>query len=467
MAYGINLERRKFGVYYFRQTMQLDGKQVVKRISLRTKNSKVAKFLALQLKAHIDMVDLSKLKKFEVEYDDQHRIKKVVVKDEADQLNLERFLTQSEFLRAEEHKREMERLKLLQQIEQKEAVEFSQSPRGQEMAALHQSLRQLLIQPTQAVPQGESLEKLVNSYVENLDVSIGTKYKYKNVLSRLILFANSSQVTTIHGITRKFVHSYLLYLKKTEKKSEKTIANEFSPLSTFFNHMIRIGETKEPNPFTGHALDKGETDRAPFTADELEKIFSSTEVKKNKKLFYITLLLLTTGARPNEICQLWTDDIVQDKDDKTLYTIRITKNPGRDQTLKTKQSERTIYLNQLLVDVGLIAYLKTRPLGMLFDLNRPMMKNYSTFISEDFSKILRELGIKDKMMYCFRHTALTRMKHGKVDKRVAEDMVGHEGQGSAAKFYEDRHSPKLLREETEEVLRYRDIKALDVGALLS
>jgi len=75
MTYGIQLEKSKFGIYYFRQIMQVGEKQVVKRVSLHTKDTKVAKFLAIQIMARIDMVDLSKPKKFEVKYDGNHQIK--------------------------------------------------------------------------------------------------------------------------------------------------------------------------------------------------------------------------------------------------------------------------------------------------------------------------------------------------------------------------------------------------------
>ena len=84
MTYGLQLEKRKFGVYYFRQTLQVGERQVIKRISLHTKDIKVAKFLAVQIKARISMVDLSKFKKFEIEYDTNHQIKSVKVNDDAD-----------------------------------------------------------------------------------------------------------------------------------------------------------------------------------------------------------------------------------------------------------------------------------------------------------------------------------------------------------------------------------------------
>jgi hypothetical protein len=112
MTYGRNLERRDFGVYYFRQTLIVEGKQVVKRFSLKTKNTTVAKFLALQLKARIEMIDPKNIRTFELAYDDNNNIKSVSVKDEQDSKNLQQFLQLTERNKAEEHKRAIERMKL-------------------------------------------------------------------------------------------------------------------------------------------------------------------------------------------------------------------------------------------------------------------------------------------------------------------------------------------------------------------
>jgi hypothetical protein len=203
MTYGIQLEKRKFGIYYFRQTIQVGEMQVVKRVSLHTKDTKVAKFLAIQIKARIDMVDLSKLKKFEVEYDGNHQIKSVKVNGDADARNLQEYMKLLELHKAEEHKREIERLRLKQEFEDKEKVKFTESPQGQELAALRASLQNNL---KPKVEHGVNLESLKTDYLKNLKVSAGTKYKYTAVIARLILYAASVQVHTIEGLTRKFVY---------------------------------------------------------------------------------------------------------------------------------------------------------------------------------------------------------------------------------------------------------------------
>jgi len=464
MTYGINLEKRKFGVYYFRQTVQVGEKQIVKRVSLHTKDTKVAKFLAIQIKARIDMVDLSKIRKFEVVYDANHQIKSVKVNGDADAGHLLEYMRLVEIQKAEEHKREMEALRFKKELEEREKSKFAQSPHGKEMASLYEALQKNL---KPKVEVASDLDSLKVDYLKNLKVSDGTKYKYTTVIAHLIEYGASVQVNTIDGITRKFVYGYLLHMRNTEKKSDKTIKNEFNALSSFYNQMLRIGETKEANPFVGHNLDYEEVERESFTCEELEKIFSDSEVKANKTLFYVLLLLVTTGARPNEVCQLWIDDVANDTKIGPFHTIRFVDNAERGQKLKNKTSKRTIYLNDLLVQTGFISYLNGRRLGMIFDLKKPALKNYSTFISEDFTKVLRRLGILKKTMYCFRHTAISRMGHAPVTDKVNRDMVGHEGQGTNEQVYQEPHTPAFLRSATEEILSYKDVKALRPESLNS
>lgn len=460
MSYGRYLERRQYGVYYLRHTAQVGSKQVVKRFSLKTKDPTIAKFLALQIQARIEMIDIKNLKKFDVTFDENNNIKSVNVTDGSDAANLNEFLKLQELHKAEQHKRELERLRAEHQLqeakkEQERVNELALSVKGQGIIDLYEKLNAKLPPKEQQQAKAPKLEDLKKSYLENLTVGSGTVYKYNNFISKLIAYAKSKQVDSIDQIDRKFVYGYLLYLRKEESKDDTTIKNIFNTLSTFYNHLIRTGEISAPNPFVDQKLNAEDGEREPFTIDELKRIFGCEEFRNNQKLFYICLLLLTTGARPNEMCQLWTDDIQEEED---FHTIRITENKARDQSLKTKSSKRTIYLNQLLVRFGFLDYLKGKALGQIFELKKPKSKTYSTFISEDLTTILRQLGIEKKTMYCFRHTAINRMKQSlAVDQSVNEDMAGHEGKGTNAVVYQQRHSPKNLRKVTEEILMYREV----------
>lgn len=452
MTYGRMLEKRRFGVYYFRQVSRKDGKQVVKRFSLKTTDVVIARFLALQIKAKTEMIDLNKIKKFELERDEHGNIKSVKTTSDNDTQNLMEFLKLTEIHKAEAHKRELEKLKLEQLLAQekkeKEQTKFLESPEGQERLNLYERLQSSLNS------KEDKLTPIKNNYINELKTTKNTMYQYNNFITKFIEFCKSNDVYDVSKLDRKIVYSYLLYLRKEEEKEDSTIKNIFNKLSTFYNHLLQIGETTASNPFIGQKLDVEEGERKPFTITEIEQLFSSEALQNKQKIFFICLILLTSGARPNEICQLWTDDIIIEDD---IIKVRITKNEERDQSVKNKQSNRFIYLHPLVKKFGFLEYLKDKKLGMIFDLKKPAMKNYSTFVSEDLTEILRSLGIQEKTMYCFRHTVLNRLTQNFVDDKLQRDLVGHEGKDTKSKRYVQEFPPEILKEKTEKLLSYEEI----------
>lgn len=259
-----------------------------------------------------------------------------------------------------------------------------------------------------------------------MKVGPGTLYKYGAVISKFIAFADAQGVRRLDGVDRKFVWAYVKALR-TDGKSDATISNLFLTLGSFYNHLRAIGETKEANPFAAHKLDPKKSEKRDlFSVQDLELIFSDPAIKANRQLYFILLLKLTTAAR-HEICQLWTDDFTFADG---FYTIRFVANKERQQTLKNLPSQRVVYMHELLRRAGFVEYLEGRKLGRLFDVRRPTLKHWSTFTSADFTEHLRRLGIGEKTMYCFRHTANQRLKDKLIGKEMREDLLGQQGEGT-------------------------------------
>jgi hypothetical protein len=217
MTYGRLLERRKNGVYYFRQVFQYNNKQISKRFSLRTTDIVQARFMALQFKARIEMIDFNNLKKFDVAYDDNGNIKSVSVKNENDAKNLQEFLKLQELHKAESHKRDIEKIKFQQSLIEKDLLdkkkeEFFDSEKGQLYEKLQSKLK----------PK-EKLTELKNNYINNLEVTENTKYKYNLFIGKFIDYANNAKVYDLAGVDRKLIYAYLLHLRRQEGKSDGTI----------------------------------------------------------------------------------------------------------------------------------------------------------------------------------------------------------------------------------------------------
>ena len=205
MTYGRHLEQRKFGVYYFRQTRKIGGTQKVKRFSLKTKDLEVAKFLALQFLANIKMheINIDGLKKFEVEYDERGNIKRLKVDGEEDRKNFQDAMTLVEYQKAQQHQRDLEKLKFDEERAQKEKQAFASGAEGQKIAAFKEKLERELVADPNA--KKRDLDACVDVYLENADVTAGTLYKYKNYLGKLIAYAKSKGVTTIDGLNRELM----------------------------------------------------------------------------------------------------------------------------------------------------------------------------------------------------------------------------------------------------------------------
>lgn len=445
---ALNLEKRLDGTFFFRRTYVVDGKQKAIRTSLKTKSYKTAKILAIQILASVEMDKLLQqllsnpngIRKFEVEYDDNRNLKKLKITDDADKQNFLEVQEKLESQRKAEHERAIELIKLQNQIVQNNSTAPS-------------------------TPNANSLiTTLIDEYLKNISVTKDVASKYKRVLDLFVNYCTSNNILYINQVSRRVAFMYLTHSRAT-KKDDKTIKNYFGVLNTFWNYQVDAGETELASPFSSHKFNAEEEGRDPFTLEELNKIFASDFVTKNNQNKFILLLLLTTGARPNEICQLWTDDIYQSEDEysgELVWVIRITKNTERKQTLKTKDSNRLIYLHKLLINEEFLTYLKSKPFGMLFKLNKPSTKTWSVFFSNDFSELLKnKLNINGKVLYCFRHTINNRLKDKMVDRVVRENLLGHKPTGTNETKYSKPHSPLNLKKATEVHLFFEEVPSIN------
>ncbi len=137
--------------------------------------------------------------------------------------------------------------------------------------------------------------------------------------------------------------------------SVTTSNNYVKSLTTFFSYAVREGYCSR-NPFDGLRVRirrKVSEERSAFSAEDLKALFNVTTYapahspKPNQ--YWLPLMGFYTGARFNELCQLYTDDVL------TIYgiaciRIRATRS---DQKLKTASSERLVPLHSKLLALGL------------------------------------------------------------------------------------------------------------------
>lgn len=201
-----------------------------------------------------------------------------------------------------------------------------------------------------------------------------------------------------------------------------------------------------------------------FTADELTAYFSlpvfTQGVRpirgKGEAVYWLPLLLLFTGARPEEVSQLLVSDISQRESDGK-WLIRFTdegEHPIKgQQSLKTERSEsgrRTFPLAQALIDLGLPAYLEQLQVAgetALFPLLRLKGRRSGIYASfgEWFCEYIYANGILDRAagrqpVREFRHTWTTAARASRIPREAQEYIQGHRapGGGSAHEGYGER-----------------------------
>ena len=128
------------------------------------------------------------------------------------------------------------------------------------------------------------------------------------------LLEHFGENTPIKSITFKSMEELRDKLKSTGNKgkpvAEKTVNLHFELYGGLFNHAIQTGRIVH-SPISGTKYSDKRNQQAlndPFSKEDLQMLFHSKEYNqdlfKKSWMFWIPVLLLYTGARLEEICQL-------------------------------------------------------------------------------------------------------------------------------------------------------------------
>jgi integrase len=243
-----------------------------------------------------------------------------------------------------------------------------------------------------------------------------------------------------------------------------------------------------PNPFKSRkylVADKPE-EAQQLSLDEMHAIFSLRIFTagerpprgKGEAAYWLPLMLLWTGARPEELAQLMVQDIFQESRDEGRWFIRITdegdhpyKGPRRLKTSKgTKSGRREFPVPQALIDLNFIAYVlhvKASGETALFPLLRTKGDRKLLFqgFSEWWNGLLQQRGILPagkgrRASREFRHNWTTAARACGIPEEAREYIQGHYRSGATAnQDYGSRKSLGLYIDQlTYEGLDLSDVK---------
>ncbi|AEB58091.1 integrase family protein [Ectopseudomonas mendocina NK-01] len=211
-----------------------------------------------------------------------------------------------------------------------------------------------------------------------------------------------------------------------------TVNNRLRKLTSFF-HWCKANGYIEQNPMTGMKAMTGPAKDARLSFDpcDLKALLNleslSNEARKHPWRYWLPLLARFTGARLEELCQLYTDDITSIQ---SIPCLRID-DKFIGQKLKNQSSRRILPIHPELLNLGLMEYVQTiRGAGhcRLFPNLEATRDKLGHAPSKWFSRYKAKVGIDDprKSFHSFRHTFIDDLREAGVQDSLIKRMVGHE-----------------------------------------
>ena len=207
----------------------------------------------------------------------------------------------------------------------------------------------------------------------------------------------------VEYITPNDIKAFLLHLSTERKNSKTSLFNKYQTLSSFFTWFS--AEFNLANPMK--RVTKPKVNRKPvkpLTSNELKKLL---EAKQSIRLKTVQLLLLDTGLRVSELCNLKVEDF--DQNNGRLY-IRSGKG----------NKDRIVYLGKRTQKL-LWKMTQDKQSGWLFGKNKAPDRNN---VLKAIKELALPLGIKAHP-HKYRHTfAIEFLRNGGNIKQLQE-ILGH------------------------------------------
>lgn len=320
---------------------------------------------------------------------------------------------------------------------------------------LSEQLKRSLDQEQQGIALSEAIKAFTAEKIRTKSWSLHTQDLFGKIFVLLEAILGNCPVTQISSNSAQTVKHYLQKLPANANKVKayksktvhelvkleipdcnllniKTINMRLCCYSDFMGWCVKNGHCTI-NPFNGMQLkDNREAKdlRLPFSDHDLKAIFASPQISKPKKPYHkwLPYLAMYTGARINELCQLYLDDIVVVD---SVPAISITdKRP--DQKVKTSASRRIIPIHRELIAMGFLHYvdlLRAANHTRLF----PELKYHNHMYSHEASKWFGRIKSKaladgaKKTFHSFRHTFVDQLviQQRLAGNPVVKRLLGH------------------------------------------
>ncbi|EJL6303541.1 site-specific integrase [Vibrio cholerae] len=237
--------------------------------------------------------------------------------------------------------------------------------------------------------------------------------------------------------------------------SDESVKDYCQKMSGFFQ-WCQLNELTDINPFKAIRFKKTRRDseaKNAYTPIELEKIFGAIvrakQAHKHPYYFWLPLLAYFTGARLNELCQLYRADIYQVDG---IWVIQIDDRFD-GQRLKNLTSRRIVPIHDQLLSLGFIEFVQSVQHERIFPELKKSRDGFGTAASKWFGRFKTRLGFdRGHDFHSFRHTVATQLKRQQISHIVAGELLGH----AQNNITYDRYGKELDTAQLKEVINTID-----------
>ncbi|CAH1195921.1 Phage_integrase domain-containing protein [Vibrio harveyi] len=234
--------------------------------------------------------------------------------------------------------------------------------------------------------------------------------------------------------------------------SEDSVKDYFQKLSSFFKWCVSM-EYTDINPFEGFRFTrkkKASEEKQAYSRDNLSLIFQQEIFTKHKfkhpYQFWLPLLARFSGARLNELCQLYVTDIQQID---SVWCIHIN-DTQEDKRLKNLGSRRFVPIHSALIELGFLTYINSLNTDRVFPELKLERDGYGTAASKWYGRFKSKLGFSKGLdFHSFRHTFANDLKQELTPQLITAQLLGHNNQSVTYDRYGKDLNIKILKESLE------------------
>lgn len=295
------------------------------------------------------------------------------------------------------------------------------------------------------------LSEALTRYVQSLSMSGRSEYvsrrhavDYSRAVNRFISDMGdkpiaSIQPSDIHAFAGDLIQPPDANVKPLATSSTRLLLARLSSVMAF---TVDSG-LLETNPITASRIHKrlgsGKPkrrldDNRGYSWDELVTLFSNPEFQQlrtaegrpGNAVFWIPLIAAYTGARREELAQLYIEDIHQHAEGSWFIRI-IDDRP--DKSVKTDSSRREIPIHPDLIALGLLTLVQGRKPGTrVFPQLVKVSDGFAGIVSKSWRPITQRCGVYQSgrnPLHAFRHSFKTLAREHGIPKEVSDWITGH------------------------------------------